>query len=324
MISNCSSCRPSKKRLASGWPPWRPGATSWPSTPMSPEAALCSPIRPKWPRPRVLDCSLRWASSGSDPGCCDCLAPRSTSQALRSSQRARSHPRHAVPRRRAELQRGTHPFAAPGARRPEQRLGRVIPVRRRRNCPPATRRRRPQRRAGFQVGGGRVRRHADGRSVVVANTAFAAARSGTRVLVVDADFGNQSLTEILVGSAPPLMGLTDVAAGSVPLSDAVVRVSRTETESVSLLTRGTLDVRGSGLLCVSRHRSLARRNHQALRPRADRRLPPLLRVAYSAPSSDWPIGTGRRAPRLRHAGGTEELRHQLDLIDTPLLGYVYN
>jgi len=164
---------------------------------------------------------------------------------------------------------------------------------------------------------------ADGRSVVVANTAFAAARSGTRVLVVDADFGNQSLTEILVGSAPPLMGLTDVAAGSVPLSDAVVRVSRTETESVSLLTRGTLDVRAPDFFAspdtdrlldgITKHFDLVLID-----------APPLLRVAYSSTL----VGLANRALAVvRHGSdmrAAEELRHQLDLIDTPLLGYVYN
>lgn len=164
---------------------------------------------------------------------------------------------------------------------------------------------------------------ADGRSVVVANTAFAAARSGTRVLVIDADFGNQSLTEILVGSVPPLMGLTDVAAGSVPLSDAVVRVARAERESVSLLTRGTIDVRAPDFFAspdterlldgITRHFDLVLID-----------APPLLRVAYSSTL----VGLANRAlVVVRHGSdirAAEELRHQLDLIDTPLLGYVYN
>jgi Mrp family chromosome partitioning ATPase/uncharacterized protein involved in exopolysaccharide biosynthesis len=164
---------------------------------------------------------------------------------------------------------------------------------------------------------------ADGRSVVVANTAFAAARSGTSVLVVDADFSNQTLTEILVGSAPPLMGLTDVAAGSVPLSDAVVRVSRAETESVSLLTRGTIDVRASDFFAspdterlmdgITRHFDLVLID-----------APPLLRVAYSSTLvglADRGLVVVRHDSDVRAA---EELRHQLDLIDTPLVGYVYN
>jgi len=164
---------------------------------------------------------------------------------------------------------------------------------------------------------------ADGRSVVVANTAFAAARSGTSVLVVDADFSNQTLTEILVGSAPPLMGLTDVAAGSVPLSDAVVRVSRAETESVSLLTRGTIDVRATDFFAspdterlmdgITRHFDLVLID-----------APPLLRVAYSSTLvglADRGLVVVRHDSDVRAA---EELRHQLDLIDTPLVGYVYN
>jgi len=164
---------------------------------------------------------------------------------------------------------------------------------------------------------------ADGRSVVVANTAFAAARSGTSVLVVDADFSNQTLTEILVGSAPPLMGLTDVAAGSVPLSDAVVRVSRAETESVSLLTRGTIDVRATDFFAspdterlmdgIMRHFDLVLID-----------APPLLRVAYSSTLvglADRGLVVVRHDSDVRAA---EELRHQLDLIDTPLVGYVYN
>lgn len=164
---------------------------------------------------------------------------------------------------------------------------------------------------------------ADGRSVVVANTAFAAARSGTSVLVVDADFSNQTLTEILVGSAPPLMGLTDVAAGSVPLSDAVVRVSRAKTESVSLLTRGTIDVQATDFFAspdTERLMDGIARHFDLLLIDA----PPLLRVAYSSTL----VGLADRGlVVVRHDSDvrdSEELRHQLDLIDTPLVGYVYN
>ena len=38
---------------------------------------------------------------------------------------------------------------------------------------------------------------AEGKTVVMANTAFAAAREGHKVLLVDADFGNQQLTELI-------------------------------------------------------------------------------------------------------------------------------
>ena len=61
---------------------------------------------------------------------------------------------------------------------------------------------------------------ADGKSTVVANTAIAVARSGKRVLVVDADFGNQSVSRLLLGDIRLGPGLTELVAGKALLAEA--------------------------------------------------------------------------------------------------------
>jgi septum formation inhibitor-activating ATPase MinD len=58
----------------------------------------------------------------------------------------------------------------------------------------------------------------DGKTVVAANSALAAARTGSRVLAIDADFGNQQLTTLLSSGEAEIPfayqkvnGLTDLA-----------------------------------------------------------------------------------------------------------------
>nr|MDJ0924329.1 Wzz/FepE/Etk N-terminal domain-containing protein [Acidimicrobiia bacterium] len=64
-----------------------------------------------------------------------------------------------------------------------------------------------------------------GKTTSVANTAFAAALGGNRVLVIDADFSSQDLTTMLIGSVAPRLGLADVIEGTASLGDAVVSVN---------------------------------------------------------------------------------------------------
>ncbi|HHC09107.1 MAG TPA: hypothetical protein ENK55_10380 [Actinobacteria bacterium] len=163
----------------------------------------------------------------------------------------------------------------------------------------------------------------EGKSVVVANTAIAAAKSGARVLVVDADFGHQELTRILLGDDTPPMGLTDVERGVIGLGDAFVQVAATESERVSLLARGLTDVDPHDFFSSPRTVEIL----QEAVEQFDLVLldtPPLLRVAYSSTI----VGVADRAlVVIRHGSEiatAQELRHQLDLVDTPLLGYVYN
>lgn len=164
----------------------------------------------------------------------------------------------------------------------------------------------------------------DGKSVVTANTALAAARAGMRVLVVDADFGSQAVTEILVGQASPrVTGMTDIAAGSVDASSAILNITRTGGEPVHLLTKGSIEVDASDFFSSPATQQMLAKAFKGF----DLVLvdtPAMLRVAYATTLvgfADRGLVVVRHGSDMRAA---EELHHQLDLIGTPLLGYVYN
>jgi Mrp family chromosome partitioning ATPase/capsular polysaccharide biosynthesis protein len=163
----------------------------------------------------------------------------------------------------------------------------------------------------------------EGKTTVTANTAYAAALGGKRVLVVDADLANQELTRVLHGSVPPAYGLTDVIRGIVPLEEAIVPVSMEQTGSVDLLSRGNQEGRASDFL--SSDRAAALFNH--LGEIYDLVLidaPPVLQVAYATTL----VRLADRALIVVSHGqdyhGAEELKGSLDMIGTPMIGYVYN
>lgn len=167
----------------------------------------------------------------------------------------------------------------------------------------------------------------DGKSVVVANTAYAAARSGARVLVVDADLGNQKLTEILLDAVPTaqLPGLSDVGASkkTATVQDVMVNVARTPTETVMLLPMGSKVSNPSDFFSSPETQRLLEDAFSGF-DLVFMDLPPLLRVAYSnnlAGLADRGLVVVRHGSDVRSA---DELRHQLDLVGAPLLGYVYN
>jgi Mrp family chromosome partitioning ATPase len=163
----------------------------------------------------------------------------------------------------------------------------------------------------------------EGKTVVTANTALAAAREGHRVLVVDADFGNQQLSELLLGSAMPTVGMTDVTAGRVSLQNAVVEVSQDSNGSVHLLSRGTVSVQAPDFFAshgtTTLFESLAKIYDLVLIDS-----PPLLRVAYAATLARL---ADRAMIVVAHGEDThaaKELRDQMELVGIPVIGYVYN
>lgn len=163
----------------------------------------------------------------------------------------------------------------------------------------------------------------DGKTLVTANAALAAAREGQRVLLVDADFGNQQLTELLLGTSSPTMGMTDLVAGRVGLPEAVVTVPHQGTGSVHLLSRGTALVKAPDFFASQRTAEL----FKTIATKYDLVLidaPPLLRVAYAttlARLADRAIVIVAHGEDVHTA---EELRDQMELIGIPSIGYVYN
>ncbi len=77
----------------------------------------------------------------------------------------------------------------------------------------------------------------DGKSVVTANTAFALARAGSRVLVIDADFGGQGVSSLLLENSANLQGMTNVSGRSTTLKRAVVTVQFEGSAPIDVLAR---------------------------------------------------------------------------------------
>jgi len=163
----------------------------------------------------------------------------------------------------------------------------------------------------------------EGKTVVTANTAIAAAREGHRVLAVDADFGNQQLTELLLGSAVPAGGMTDVTAGKVTLPDVVVNIPQEGAGTVDLLSRGSISVSAPDFFSARGTAAL----FQSISKIYDLVIidaPPLLRVAYAATLARL---ADRAMVVIAHgedAHAAEELRDQMELVGIPPIGYVYN
>ncbi|MDJ0952881.1 MAG: AAA family ATPase [Acidimicrobiia bacterium] len=164
---------------------------------------------------------------------------------------------------------------------------------------------------------------ATGKTTAVANTAFAAALGGNRVLVVDADFTSQELTRILIGSVAPRHGLADLIEGETSLEEATVSVNMEGAGSVDLLSSGTPDLAAADLLSLPAVADVFREWGE----RYDLILvdaPPILSVAYSTSL----IRLADRVIVVTSHGhdysSTQDLRYQLDMIGTPQLGYIYN
>jgi Mrp family chromosome partitioning ATPase len=164
---------------------------------------------------------------------------------------------------------------------------------------------------------------AEGKTVVTANTAFAAAREGHKVLLVDADFGNQQLTELILGDGPPGVGMTDIVAGGSTLGKAVTNVPQESAGTLDLLSRGTAAVRAPDFFSTPATAKL----FQQLSTKYDLVLidaPPLLRVAYAttlARLADRGMVIVAHGEDIHAA---DELRDQIELVGIPLIGYVYN
>ncbi len=163
----------------------------------------------------------------------------------------------------------------------------------------------------------------DGKSVVAANIGLAAAREGKRVLLIDADFGNQGLVRVLSPSLAATPGLSDLVLDDVPTGEAVNSVTFADGTSVSLLTRGNSVTTASEFF----HSPLVGRFVQALQADYDLVLidsPPLLHVAYTASlvaMGDGVLVVVRHGSRV---SALEDVRDRLRLFGAPIAGYVYN
>ncbi len=163
---------------------------------------------------------------------------------------------------------------------------------------------------------------ADGKTVIAANTALAAAREGKRVLLIDADFGSQEASAMLTDERIEA-GITEVVESGIALSEAVVPIEGSGTSGLHLLARGWQTTSAPEFF-----RNPATRDFlDQIQEFYDLILldaPPLLTVAYASTLAGM---VDKVLVVTRHnssATALEELQDRLDLIGTPTVGYVYN
>lgn len=162
----------------------------------------------------------------------------------------------------------------------------------------------------------------DGKSTLIANIAAAAART-KNVLVIDADFGSQELSKLLLGDFKLQAGLTELAKGDVEVRSAVTRVRLSEGVGLDLLGRGVdpiiaPDFFGSGNL---------EKTIGDLSTRYDMVLidgPPLLQVAYASTLSRAASATVMVIQNGGSVRAGSELANRLRFLNANVIGYFYN
>ena len=171
----------------------------------------------------------------------------------------------------------------------------------------------------------------DGKTVVAANAALAAASKGGRVLAIDADFGNQRLSSLLsagereIALSAPERGLTDLDDDDdgASLANVVRRVTVTEGVEVELLSKGSAEVSAPEFFAGDHIGQL----FEALRGAYDLVIidtPPLTKVAYA---SEVTRHADRALVVVPHRGSVtpvEDVSERLAIVGVQAVGYVYN
>lgn len=164
---------------------------------------------------------------------------------------------------------------------------------------------------------------ADGKTTVAANAALAAARGGGRVALVDADFVNPSLTNLMMPSSMAAPGLTEVALGEATLEEVAIEVPSAGGANVTLFTRGAFTEDVPDFFSTKAAQEILKDLEQNF----DLVIidsPPVLRLAHGG-------SVVRLASRVlvvvahrSDIGLAEELERYLAVVGVPVLGYVYN
>lgn len=163
-----------------------------------------------------------------------------------------------------------------------------------------------------------------GKSTVVANLAMAAAREGSRVLLIDADFGNQDLATLLTGDQLTTShGLTDIVSAGMPFTEAIRSIEIGPDMHLSLLSRGRQPVVAADLLRSPKVRQL----FETVREAFDVIIvdaPPLLQVAYTSTLASYVDAALVVVAHNGSVGQLVEVRERLGLIGRDAIGYIYN
>lgn len=163
-----------------------------------------------------------------------------------------------------------------------------------------------------------------GKTTTVVNTAVAAAVSGHKVLVLDCDFGNQQTTRLLAGDDHgPLLGITDVIEGEALAKEATHEIDLGNGASLHLMPRGN----GPSLAATTLQSKDGRKLIAMLSSIYDLVIidgPPMLQVAYASSLAELADGVLVVTEHLGRYSELLELKSRLELVGTPILGYVYN
>lgn len=163
----------------------------------------------------------------------------------------------------------------------------------------------------------------DGRSTLVANMAIAAARSGRRVLVLDADFLNHGVTQILLPGGQPRAGITEVVIGAASLDAAVEPTQVVPGIELYVLARGSELMPAQDVFGSREAADLL----DAVREQYDLIVvdsPPLLSVGYATTLARLSDGVVVVVPHRSQVAQLEELNRRLSLIQSRRIGYIYN
>jgi Mrp family chromosome partitioning ATPase/capsular polysaccharide biosynthesis protein len=163
-----------------------------------------------------------------------------------------------------------------------------------------------------------------GKSTCLVNTAIAGARRGHRVLLLDCDFGTQDASRLVATSdSDTSVGLVDVVEEGVAFEEAVTNLPLGDQADLSIMGRGTRPTVAANLL-------LDKQFHEAFaRARDDYDIvfidgPPLLQVAYASTLANTVEALVIVVSHETPVREFEELVDRLQLIETPVLGYLYN
>lgn len=162
----------------------------------------------------------------------------------------------------------------------------------------------------------------DGKSTLVANVAAAAART-KKVLVIDADFGSQELSNILLGNFKLQPGLTELVAGNADVLSAISRVNLSDGVELHLLGRGLDPITAPDFFG---NKSLEKTIGQ-VSVAYDLVLidgPPLLHVAYASTLSRIASATVLVIKHGASLRTSSELSKRLRFLKANVIGYFYN
>jgi septum site-determining protein MinD len=170
-----------------------------------------------------------------------------------------------------------------------------------------------------------------GKTVTTANLGISMARKGNRVLLIDADFGNQALTQLLLGGSGIVaedhisipLGLTEVVEENYPLEGALQRIRLRPDLEITLLARGRVPVVAIDFFSSLQTRQVV----QKAAAEFDFVLvdtPPFLQVAYASAVAGYTDGVAVVVDHESRVRELDELIGRLAFLDVPVVGYVYN